>query len=311
MKSSAQPTITSLPLRDDLTAFLEKLSIVPNEYTDKLAVRASACRYIDKEIHSLIVELSKTKPESPAGAVENILMRGVEMCLGAMVAESSGLFAQSEVLSRSALEYAARVRYILAGDAQDRYQAYMHAFPGYIDDGLRKWEQEAQNLPEPHKSTALAAVTRERNSNRERQSLLKKMVPTPNEPFPKTTFAVFSGAEMQLAYRTLYWRLSSQAHGDAEDTINYFGMLMFKQSGNEDGFELVGKEAVIFSVWYAHMVLEEVLTAARLFCEKFEGKVNQILLELHACVHADTEILTNWMSAPTLDMPDWGKWGSE
>jgi len=69
-----------------------------------------------------------------------------------------------------------------------------------------------------------------------------------------------------VAYRTVYARLSSQTHADAEDTLNY---ILFKCIGDDAALLKMSKETVAFSEFLIAYAVYFYLVAIETLCESF------------------------------------------
>ncbi len=189
--------------------------------------------------------------EPTIGLLLNMLDRSFEHVEGAIVAYDTGSMAASEVVARAAVESSINVMYILAGDKVGRLAAYFRSYFDNVNAQVRKWLDATL-----HMSGIEAQAHRE--AAHRRQKAIKRLkefadyaisqMPSPikNGEFSNwpNIFTRFDELGLETDYRTVYARMSSQTHMDAEDTLNYFWAIY---SGDAQVVESVGLETVNFS----------------------------------------------------------------
>lgn len=229
-----------------------------------------------------------------------------------LVVEATENFTSAEILARSALEYCANALNFLPNATIERFNAFERSYVVETRNKIEQWKKEAQKLPEPEQSNNLRWIERENASNSHRERLEHSN--SSQIPWPPTVEQRFSKAGLALEYRTIYWRLSNQVHGDAEDTISEYFRFMAHEGGNPDTIASVEAVPSVFSRWYAYMVFEVYLRACQEFCKEFDGVDSDEVTLYQAVLAQDTFELADWMGKPCDIYPLVGAmqpWGME
>lgn len=212
--------------------------------------------------------------EPTVGLLLNMLDRTFEHVEGAIVAYDTGSMASSEVIARTAVESAINAMYIMAGDKVSRLAAYFYSYLDSSGNQVNKWLKTITRM-----SGAEAQAHREA-ANR-RQGALKNLkafvdhaisqMPSSEkntQPFkwPNTIVERFNALGLESTYRTVYVRMSSQTHNDAEDTLNYF---LAVAVGDERLKERMGLETVNFSRFLVYYGVSFYIEASIKYAESF------------------------------------------
>lgn len=201
-----------------------------------------------------------------AGLLLNLLNRNFEAVDGAIVAFLSECGPTSEISSRAAIELSASVMYILEGDRRVRLLAY---FDDYIAEGRRQVKQWREIIvdvpvtarPEHYRAVALREQAIEAFSLIVEQIRVNFDVDAHREVWPNIA-GRFRAIGAVDHYRTVYARLSSQTHSDAEETLRYFGGVM---SGSEELMEKMGIETVEYTRMMLLFAVSDFVKASALF----------------------------------------------
>lgn len=87
----------------------------------------------------------------------------------------------------------------------------------------------------------------------------------PKEEWPASVDRRFKALNDALGYRTFYARMSSEVHGDAEETIRYFvGKLQ-----NEKVFETMALETIMTTRLYVHYAAACLLRAGTMCASRY------------------------------------------
>ncbi len=212
--------------------------------------------------------------EPSIGFLLNMLARNFEHVEAAITAFVTGYGTSSEVVSRAAFESSVNILYILAGDKNARLRAYFEHYLVGVDRQIDSWLASASNLP----SAEVAAHEQAAQQRRKANEILRELIGEAmnemvcpeanlgNEAWPKTILQRFENVGLELNYRTIYARMSSETHNDAEETLRYFyGML----HGNEV-LEAMALETVnmsrFFVYWSAHFFIKASIAFAMSYC---------------------------------------------
>jgi hypothetical protein len=235
-------------------------------------------------------------PESPAGYLRHYFKRIHKILESVLILEATGNFAPTEILTRSAIEYCATALYLVQDTTDERREEFEWNFVNTTSKKINNWKTEANKLPEPDKAKHLAAAEQADEANRVRQSWIQREN-RQRQPWPNVE-QLFLKTGLGLEYRTLYWRLSSQVHGDAEDLMYEFMKLVAPENDLPDLVGVMETEALVFSRWFSYMVFEIYLRACQSFCKVFEGNESLELTLYQAIVTEDSHELAHWMSKP-------------
>lgn len=158
----------------------------------------------------------------------NLLSRIQEMLSGSLVSMSAGLGEASEALSRIALEGAITVRYILAGDRNIRLLRYLYAYVEQDERQIKLWNESATKANQAHLTVHKEAIQKRQKANNQWKGIVRDLLEEAElteqevlqEPWPSVIdrFRVVN-FDSPVSYRTVYARLSSAVHMDAEATL--------------------------------------------------------------------------------------------
>jgi hypothetical protein len=228
---------------------------------------------IDADLSTHTEELGHVDPQW--GLLQSMLDRTFEYVEGAIVAYVTGSTASSEVISRTAIESAINLMFILVdkreGNRLSQYLAH------YFDNEQREidqWLKATSNMAiEAQKVHQLAA-----NEKRTRISKLQETtdfslsqigLPTTKASIAKwpNISERFRLLGLEIDYRTVYAALCSQTHNDAEDLLNCFFAVA---SGNQELIDKAALETVNFSRFMLYFAVEYYITAASGYAIRFE-----------------------------------------
>jgi hypothetical protein len=232
-----------------------------------------------------------------AGFLVNLLHRNLEHAEAAIVAFTTGSGASSEGLSRVATELAVSILYILDSNPQGRLIAFFRHYLDGENKRLEKWAQAAQDFPEHGCREHLQAIEERRKHcltiggtlNRLQSEFASADSAFAEEPWPNVA-ARFKALDDVAGYRTLYARMSSQVHSDAEETIRYF---IGKVSDDEKLMERMAVDTFWFSKLMLYLAIEYFLKASAKFCEVYGLHQETVLLEKGlAAIAAELELIS-------------------
>ena len=211
--------------------------------------------------------------EPAIGLLLNLLHRAFEHMDAALVAFCTNSGASSEALARVATELSVSVRYILLGQRESRLLAFLQQYANEEDRRLRNWTEAANELQEQlEKEQHLAAIAHRGSGIKvihEIVSMLRhefgQRVTLVDERWP-SVYSRFEAVGDAPGYRTVYSRMSSQIHSDAEETIRH---LMAKTSNDEKLMETMGYETIMFSRFMLFFALKYFLEASAQYAKTY------------------------------------------
>ncbi len=144
---------------------------------------------------------------------------------------------------------------MLVGQPESRLFAFFESYVEGENKRLRKWLQSVQTLSDPEKAEHVCAIEHRRTGvaaisdvlGKLRNDLASANVPLTAEVWPNvaTRFEAIGDAQ---GYRTLYSRMSSQVHSDAEETIRYF-------IGRISNDEKLRERMAVETIWFSRFML--------------------------------------------------------
>jgi hypothetical protein len=222
---------TDSPLGDLVVQFLERRDIRKSPVLDRIdvSVRASSTALV--KINDAYGQLSDAdfKREPAVGLFLNLLHRAWEHVDAALAAFATGSPASAEVVARTALEFSASIIYMLSGDKHSRLIAFFRDHVRDTDRQIQTWQTEIDKMNAPEREAHRVAIQKRRRANEVMAQRLEQIAtelyrqaaPGPEETWPKVALR-FAEIGEGATHRTVYARMCSQAHGDAEDTLRYF-----------------------------------------------------------------------------------------
>ena len=208
-------------------------------------------------------------------SMHDMYKRNYEYCCGILSCFLVGQFPSSEALCRTAIEGAINLHYVSLDDSMGKQIAY---FKNHIETERKQnksWRTsvEQSNFPDDAKEHHYKRIEDKDqvlnfNENALRQSLALSEIDydTAGLNWPNT-FERFKEAGKEVGYRTVYAALCSQAHNDAEDSIN---QIISRVVEGVDGLaEAQQIEQYNFSLSLLLTALEYHVLAAAMYISKF------------------------------------------
>lgn len=204
--------------------------------------------------------LSDDELDDPVvGLLLNLLHRNYEHVEAAVVAFVSGCGSSAEVIARASVEASVNILYILAGDRQSRVAAYFYDYLHTVDRQVKKWKNEISHLSSVDLHRHTSAISNRERANSVLRDLVTSLFESNDERWPSKIEERFRGIGDSLGYRTIYARMSSEVHNDAEETLrNFFGHI----SGNEELPEAMALETVWMTRLYVYFAALLLLKAS-------------------------------------------------
>src|SRR5262249_40501202 len=201
-----------------------------------------------------------------AGVLLNMLHRNFELVEGTIVAFVTGCGSAAEVVSRASTESSVNIAFIAAGEPTDRLRAYFdHYFEG-VDHQVRTWKNQLSALSDAAAALHRKGIERRQNANNTLRSFVENSMSSATSRWPKTTEQRFKELGDPLGYRTVYARMSSEVHADAEETLRY---LLGTLHGDQNILEAMALETVWTQRLYVHYALSWFLKASIIYATRY------------------------------------------
>ena len=233
--------------------FVERHNIVETELLkrDRMAIYWIASTYflVNKGYSEFSEEILNSKPL--VGLLLHLLHRIYEHTEGSVVAFNTGFPASSETIARVVVEGSVNVMYILAGDRVNRLESYFRNYLETTEQRADKWLRARSQLKDDEANAHKSSANRRLEYNKEMEALINLWSSQMDhfrsksslEKWP-SVYNRFTSLGLETFYRTVYTRMCSQTHVDAEDTINYFYGVI---SGDTEFFNRAAIETLNFS----------------------------------------------------------------
>jgi hypothetical protein len=218
---------------------------------EESAIRASSTA------HALITEaFAKLSDDRYADQAIGLLLymhhRNFELLEAAIVCFVTGSRAAAEVSARASVETSVNISYVVTGDASLRIHAYFEHYFDDVDRQVGRWESNLSEVTDPEAASFhRASAAYRRRANELVRQWMRDLMGEPREKWPKTVVDRFRALGDVLGYCTFYARMSSETHGDAEETIRCF---LGRVQDDRGIFEKMALETVMmtrFHLYYA------------------------------------------------------------
>jgi hypothetical protein len=229
------------------------------------------------------------------GLMLNLLHRNFEHVEASIVAFVTGCGSSAEVIARASAESSVNILYMLSGAPNSRLRAYFDHYLTEVETQVRKWRSQLAGLGQDVSEVHEAAIDQRLAANNALRRVVEGILEPTSEPWPRT-IERFSKIGDALAYRTIYARMCSEVHGDAEETLRYF---VGKSQSDESVFGTMALETVWTTRLYIYYSVYLALRASLAYAEHYslpslddrirEGlsAVDQELVEISRHVGAD------------------------
>lgn len=177
----------------------------------------------------LMIEcLDQLDLEDPTGGLLiRLLERTYNTAAGSLVLISHGHLREAEVLSRSVLESAATISYIVRESPQEGLARFFSAYVNQERQQNRKWKNDLEDSPPEIQLDHRLRIDRKNEALDAYAKIIDDLISHFGIRMAKTnTWPTlvdrFTALDRRLEYRTVYAAMCSQAHHDAEDILNNF-----------------------------------------------------------------------------------------
>ena len=199
------------------------------------------------------------------GLLLNLLHRAFEHLDAALVAFVTGSAAASEGISRVTVELSVSILYILGGQRESRLLAFLEDYVNVEQKRIRNWSNGVQSLSEPEREEHIREIDRRGSGIVAMSDVLARLridvasagVGLVKESWPNVA-GRFAAIGDVVTYRTVYARMSSGVHSDAEETIRYF---IGRICEDPDVLESMGLETIWFSKFLLYFAVNYFLRA--------------------------------------------------
>ena len=232
MRTEAQKKITAM--------FCEvnriNIDVVPANWRQVIS-HAIAPGYLFIESLDSPIVLESENPVD--GILINQFHRVFDVLSGMLALSALGQAQAAEVLSRTTMESALTLTYIVKENTNVRVMQYFSKYIKQEREQNRKWRKAAESLPEQVGKEHKNRVTQKDDSLRSYEESLKQFASHLGMEFPPAKgfpnfITVCESLEKSIDYRTVYMAMCSQTHHDAEDSLN---RLLAGISDNADNLE--------------------------------------------------------------------------
>ncbi|HEY3383762.1 MAG TPA: DUF5677 domain-containing protein [Vicinamibacterales bacterium] len=210
-----------------LTRFAAEHSIdvrsLPDAERDELHWVRRCAEAVDRGYAALSEQTIVSDPA--VGVLWHLLARCQEMAEGAIVTFAAASGAAAEVLSRAVVERALAIQFIIMSP-RARLAAYLRHHVDDVDRQIAQWRTLASSLPDEERRVHVEACNYRAVANRTMRSLVDRLEnelvgKNRREKWPSRIAERFEGLHDRVMYRTMYARLCSETHFDAEETLRY------------------------------------------------------------------------------------------
>jgi hypothetical protein len=199
------------------------------------------------------------------GLLLNMLHRNFSLADGAILAFATESGQMAEVTARASIESSVNIAYIVLGEPADRLRAYFDHYFGVVDKQTSTWNAAIDALSGAEAALHRKAVLRRQETNAAMRAAIERSSNPAIEPWPRTIELRFKALGDPLAYRTIYSRMSSEAHGDAEETLRY----LFGKLGSEQQFKAMALETVWTTRLYFHYAVSWFVRASIMYATRY------------------------------------------
>jgi hypothetical protein len=163
--------------------------------------------------------------------------------------------------------------------------AYFDQYFRGVDRQVKAWRTECAALTGDDAKIHQQAATMRQVSNDKLRDFVAQTFGVQNlEQWPSNVERRFRELGMILSYRTFYARMSSETHGDAEETLRYF---VGRVQETEEVLEATALETVWNTRLYLYYAIAGFLRASSLYCERYAlakaaSRISQVSEEIEA-----------------------------
>ena len=256
-----------IPQSDDLVKeFAERHHMRAGEHLAREVLPIRAVSLANILITVGYTSLGEDMLADPAvGLLLNMLHRNFSLADGAILAFATECAQMAEVAARASVESSVNIAYIVLGEPVDRMRAYFEHYFATVDKEVSTWSASISTLSGAEAEAHRKAVARRKESNAALRAAIERSGKPATKRWPRSIEDRFKELGHPLAYRTMYSRMSSEAHGDAEETLRY----LFGKLGTEEQFNAMALETVWTTRMYVHYAVSWFVRASILYAIRY------------------------------------------
>jgi hypothetical protein len=219
----------------------------------------------------------------PWSSMHDMYERNYEYCSAVLGCFLIGQFPSSEALCRTAIEGAVNLHYVSLGDSMAKQIAYFKNHLTTERKQNRSWKLSVEHseYPQEAKKHHLTKIEEKEESLNNYENGLRQSLNLSGVDFDAVDlewpniFERFKEVANEVAYRTVYAALCSQAHNDAEDVLN---KIMSRITANVSGMEEAQLiEQYNFSLYLILTAIRYHIVASAMYLAKFSIKVDSLI----------------------------------
>lgn len=259
----------------DIDSFLERFSRQHSVVLDALPEAERLGIYytlrcqdaLDAGLASLSADVLSS--DVVVGVARQLLARCAEHVEGALAAFATSSGASAELIARVAIESVVTIRFILR-DPHPRLAAFFRHHVDDVDKQVKQWRKVAASLPGDARMIHESACDQREAANRAMSSFVDRLEQEligsrPPEKWPAQVSERFRELDDEVTYRTVYARLCSETHFDAEETLRY-GL---GQLGGDELLERMALETIGFTRLMISIAVTNFLHAALDYASRY------------------------------------------
>ena len=193
------------------------------EATPAVGREEAVIRLINVVVRSVMMDyggLDDAAFADPAiGVIFKMLERNFEHVEAAIVAVATHSRGSAEVIARAAIESSVNILYILAGNRGPRMHAYLDYYFSEVDRQVKNWREAIKSIPPSETAAHEQGAQRRQDANNVMRDRVGQLGLPPKEIWPRKIEQRFQLLGLGIDYRTIYTRLGSESHADAEEII--------------------------------------------------------------------------------------------
>ena len=282
-----------------LSTFSDRHGVPPSSMSKGLADTACAT----SAPYLLMIEcLDQLNSEDPTGGLLITLLERTYMtAAGSLVLISHGHLREAEILSRSVLESAATISYIVRESPQERLARFFGAYVSQEREQNQRWKNDLEGSPPEIQQDHRMRIDRKNEALDAYEKIIDELnshfgIHMTNVNAWPTLVDRLSALDRRLEYRTVYAAMCSQAHHDAEDILNNF-----MANCHPDADRMAARterEADTFSIFMVLFGLRWFLEAVHDVCSSF--KFPTVIVQAKSSLgrlHRELEMMTKHLDS--------------
>lgn len=241
--------------------------------------------------------VDKLQQESSWGLLHAMCARAIEQQAACLALYSHSYYAPAEALCRTVVEASVNLYYCSIGDSTSHMLTYFRSHIEMERKQNKQWQSSVNSsqYPETAKHSHRVRIATKERALSSYESILVEAFSqigvhysAAGKEWP-SVFDRFKIIGKEVAYRTVYAALCSQAHNDAEDLLNDFVQGVTQVKGAD---RMQAAENKNFSLYMVTMALEFLVEATVVYLAKFDLNVNERFQALLTDIWSFTENVT-------------------